>query len=167
MRMGAYDEMPLPVRAPLRFPVPRFVASRAYVGTQKAVDNASSVVIQSGSRTSPSTTQQKGQKTMQLTKAGTSKNGKAAFYDGAKQRLRIPLGVFAGGQAPDTIDVPEGLFEAKPTPKYKMTAEERKAARAAAPKLTLAEKIAKREEALARLKAKAAQEAQAQGQPAF
>jgi hypothetical protein len=94
-----------------------------------------------------------GDKTMTLTLKGLSKNGKQAFYSGSAQVVRVQVANFAGGTAPQSFEVPDGVFAA---PKAKLTAEERKAQKAAKPKLTLAEKIAKREEALARLKAKAA-----------
>lgn len=83
-----------------------------------------------------------------------SKNGKAAFYTGAKSVLKFPVGAFVNKTAPAAIEV-EGDFEPAATPKAKMTPEERKAARAAKPKPTLAEKIAAREAQLAKLKAQA------------
>lgn len=100
---------------------------------------------------------------MTFTLRGLSKNGKQAYYDGANQVLRVAIGSFAAGTAPQSFDVADGVFAGPKQPKVKMTAEERKAARAAQPKPTLAEKIAKREAALAKLREKAA----AEGQPAL
>ena len=99
---------------------------------------------------------------MNLTLKGQSKNGKQAMYGGAKQVLRFPVGVFVGGTAPQSFDVPDGVFEAPvaKTPKVKLTPEERKAARAAKPKPTLAEKVAAAEARLAKQKAKLAEAAQ-------
>lgn len=57
------------------------------------------------------------------------------------------------GEAPDTVVLTSDKFAAPRVARAKMTPEERKAARAAKPKPTLAEKIAKREAALAKLKA--------------
>lgn len=92
---------------------------------------------------------------MTLTFKNISKNGKNAFYVGASTPIRFPLSVFPGKQHPTTIDVPEGTFAGAKQSKAAMTPEERKAANAARPKLTLAEKIAQREKQLAALKAKA------------
>jgi hypothetical protein len=96
------------------------------------------------------------EKMMTLTLKGTSKNGKTAFYSGAAQTVRLQVGLFEGGTAPGSISVPDGVFAAQ---RPKLSKEERKAAKAAAPKPTLAEKIAKREAALARLRQKAQAEA--------
>ena len=93
---------------------------------------------------------------MTLTFKNISRNGKNAFYTGAKTPIRIPLTAFPDKVHPASFDVADGVFAAASTPKAKLTKEER----AALPKPTLAEKIAKREAALAALKAKAsAQEA--------
>lgn len=102
---------------------------------------------------------------MILTRKSISKNGKAAYYTGAAQTLRFPLGVFPNKTAPESITVTDDLFAPARQPKVKETKEERKARLAALPKPTLAEKIAKREAALAALKAKAEKEAAAANQP--
>lgn len=84
-----------------------------------------------------------------------------SINEGLKGSVRFLTSQFTG--TPPTSLTVNGDFaqvEAK-TPRIKMTAEERKAARAAAPKLSLAEKIAKREAALVAMKAKAAKEATA------
>jgi hypothetical protein len=87
-----------------------------------------------------------------------NRRGTQAIYTGLKTAVRFPVSAFEGKTPPTNIEV-EGAFAAPSTPRAKMTAEERKAARAAKPKPTLAEKIAAREKALAALKAKAEQEA--------
>jgi hypothetical protein len=93
---------------------------------------------------------------MTLTLVGTSKNGKRAFYTGASHRQNYAVEGFVGEVAPKSFEVPDGVFTPGKQPKAKLTKEER----AALPKPTLAEKIAKREAALAALKAKAAAEEQ-------
>lgn len=91
---------------------------------------------------------------MTLTFKGLNKKGNVAFYAGARTVLRFSLASFVNKTAPSTIEI-EGDFVPE-TSKVKLTPEERKAARAAAPKPTLAEKIAAREASLAKLKAQAA-----------
>lgn len=95
-------------------------------------------------------------KAMTLTFKNLSKNGKNAFYAGAAVALRIPLSAFPDKQHPATIEVIDGAFAPAKAAKVKMTAAERKAANAAKPKPTLAERIQRREEALAKDKAKLA-----------
>lgn len=139
--------------------------------TKKGVDTPLTLVVSSdsavGADSSETTTQAapaaeqaasaaEQDKTMALTLKGLSKNGKQAFYSGAAQVIRIAVGAFPGKTAPQTIPVPDGVFEGPRQPKAKMTAEERKALRAAKPKPTLAERIAKREAQLAKDKAKLA-----------
>lgn len=96
---------------------------------------------------------------------GLSKSGKYALYSGLRTVSRLSVTNFPDSNPPATLEV-NGELAGPREKKPPMTAEERRAKRAAAPKLTLAEKIAKREEALAKLKAKAAAEAgQPQGEP--
>lgn len=85
--------------------------------------------------------QPKGQN-MILTLKGLDKRGRNAIYTGLATAIRVPIGAFAEKQPLPTFEV-EGAFAEKRQPKAKMTAEERKAARAAAPKLTAAEKLAR------------------------
>ncbi len=93
---------------------------------------------------------------MTLTFKSLDKRGRNAIYVGAAVSLRFPIGAFPGKEAPPSLDV-SGLAEkVTKTPRVKMTAEERKAARAAQPKLTLAEKVAKQEKRLSDAKAKLA-----------
>ena len=89
---------------------------------------------------------------MTLTYVKTSRNGKRAIYNGAANSLVFPLTAFPDKQAPASIEVVGDVFAVKAGPKPKLTKEER----AALPKPTLAEKIARREAALARDKAKLA-----------
>ena len=89
---------------------------------------------------------------MTLTYKGLSKNGRNAFYTGTFVPLRFPLSVFPDKQAPQTIEVADGAFAPARQPKQRLTKEER----AALPKPTLAERIAKREAQLAKDKAKLA-----------
>lgn len=85
-----------------------------------------------------------------------NKNGKRAIIDGAAASFQIPLAAF---KVAPTAGEPFSLDMLKEKevkqPAVKLSAEERKAARAAKPKPTLAEKIASREAALAKLKAQA------------
>ena len=97
---------------------------------------------------------------MTLTFKSLSKNGKNAFYSGAANVLRFPIAAFVNKQHPTTIEiVGEGgdLAPAK-QPKAQMTAEERKAARAARPKPTIAEQAKRAQERADKLAAKAAAE---------
>lgn len=70
-----------------------------------------------------------------------------------KGGVRIAKSAFTDGVAPATLDISADTFAA---PKVAETKEQRKARLAAAPKLTLAEKIAKREKQLDAMRAKAA-----------
>lgn len=94
-------------------------------------------------------------RTMQLTFKGLSKSGKYALYSGLRTVSRLSVTDFPDSQPPATLEITGELAG----PRVKMTAEERKAARKNAPKPTLAEQIAKREKALAKLRAKAEAEA--------
>lgn len=93
-----------------------------------------------------------------LSLKGVSKKGNAAYYTGLRNVLRIAIDTFPDKKAPATLEI-SGDFAGARTAKVKETPEARKARLAALPKLTLAEKIARREEALAKLKAKAAKAA--------
>lgn len=98
---------------------------------------------------------------MTLSLKGLDKRGRNAIYTGSAVALRIPVGAFPEKTAPASIDVADGIFAGPKAPKAQMTAEERKAARAAQPKLTLAEKVAKAEERAAKLREKLAKAAPA------
>lgn len=91
------------------------------------------------------------------TKATKSKWGIAYTGTGLRGAIRIPKTNFAG-DPPDTVTITGSFSEGKPVV-ASMTKEERKAYLAGLPKLTLAEKIAKREKQLTAMKAKAEAEA--------
>jgi hypothetical protein len=140
--------------SPFKFPVPAFVATAAYAGTQKEVDTTTPPGVSLGQ--SPMTaTHLKGQ-TMTLTFKSLSRNGKNAFYSGAATTLRFALSVFPNKSYPQTITVPDDTFASPRAVKVKTTVAERKAARAALPKPTLAERAAKAQKRADELKAKLA-----------
>lgn len=124
---------------------------------EKTVDMEPDVVVTSGIEHDTAMLPHKEHPNMVLTlkSIGTGKKFPQAVYTGLGAVVKIGLAAFPGKTPPQTLEIGGEVVGPK-TPKAKMTAEERKAARAAAPKLTLAEKIAKREAALARLKEKAA-----------
>jgi hypothetical protein len=96
-----------------------------------------------------------------LTRKGTNRRGTHSIYNGLPAGpVRFSNKKFAGA-APESflVQVEDGVFAEAPR---KLTKEERKAQRANAPKPTLADKIAKREAALEKLRQKAAAEAAAQ-----
>jgi hypothetical protein len=151
--MTRHTEGFLPRRGPLAFPVPPFIFSASYacipivdpVGSLHAV------------RTPPNFKD----KIMILNRTGYNKKNTQAFYGGAARSIRIDVGAFPSKQAPETIEVADGVFEAKvvKVPRAKMTPEEKAAAKAAkanAPKPTLAERVAAAEARTAALKAKLA-----------
>jgi hypothetical protein len=80
---------------------------------------------------------------------------------GLRGTIRVPRSMFANATAPDSFVISSDAFAEPKAAKVKLTPEERKAARANRPQLTLAEKIAKREAALAKLREKMNQEAAA------
>ena len=103
---------------------------------------------------------------MTLTFKGYNRKNTAAIYSGLRTSFRLPLAAFENRQAPQTLEL-QGPLAAPATPKAKLTDEEkaqraaqRKAERANKPKPTLAERIASREAALAKLKEKAAKQEQ-------
>lgn len=130
---------------------------------EKSVDSAGGPVVESPQSTkpatepvnSPATKPVTRSKAMTLTLKGLSKNGKTAFYTGAAQVARFPLGMFVDKTAPSTIEVADDVFAPV---KAVLTAAERKAIKDAKPKPTLAERIAQRRKALEALEAKAAAE---------
>ena len=66
---------------------------------------------------------------MILTLKGFNIKNTQALYKGAARVIRIMLGTFPNKTAPETIEIPDGIF----TPaKVKLTKEERKAKREAA-----------------------------------
>lgn len=98
--------------------------------------------------------------TMLLHLKTLTRNAKAAIFGNARTTIRIPLVNFADNTAPAELLIDDAvLAKVVKTPRVARTPEEKEAARLArknAPRPTLAEKIAKREAALARDKAKLA-----------
>lgn len=152
---------------------------KSYGGPQKGVDSTPAAGVISdnmkGATLAPTAAIQPAARKdtiVQLQLKGLSKNGKQAIYSGAKQSVRFAVASFVGGTAPQTIDLPDGVFEAAPQPKAAMTPEEKaaaaaakKAERAAKPKPTLAERVAAAEARLQKQKDKLAAEAAAANQP--
>jgi hypothetical protein len=101
------------------------------------------------------------EKYMILTYKSSSKNGKQAYYSGASLVQRFVVKGFKGGTAPASFEVVDGVFEEPKVKaeKVKLTAEERKAAKAAKPKPTLAELAQRAQDRANKLAAKAAEEA--------
>jgi hypothetical protein len=106
---------------------------------------------QDGNETSSQPAEPAKEKKMTLQFKSLSRNGRNAFYTGAAVTIRIPVAAFPDKQHVESIEVADGVF--RPA-KRKLTKEER----AALPKPTLAEKIARQEKALARNKEKLASE---------
>ena len=101
--------------------------------------------------------------TMTLTFKSLSKNGRAAIYAFGRNSVRFALGSFADKKYPNAIEASpsEGASFVEPAaPKVKLTAEERKAQRAAKPKPTLAERAAAAQKRAEKLAAQAAAAAQ-------
>jgi hypothetical protein len=99
------------------------------------------------------------QKKMVITLKGLNRKGTTAIYTGTLGTVRIGLAAFPGKTAPETIEVVGDIFAVRQpkAPKVKLTKEER----AALPKPTEAERIAKMEERLNAAKAKLAAQAAA------
>jgi hypothetical protein len=93
---------------------------------------------------------------MTLTLKAISKNGRSATYTGAARVVRFPVDAFPDSTPPPHIEVAAGTFA---EPKPVLTAEEKAAIRAARPKPTEAELVARAEARLARRKAKLAEAA--------
>lgn len=93
-----------------------------------------------------------------LTFKGLNRKGNVAIYSGLKTSVRIALASFADKTAPQELTI-DGPFTEGAAQKVKMTAEERKAARAAKPKPTLAERAAAAQKRADALAAKVAAEA--------
>ena len=146
-------------------PVDRSQQGAALSGHPNVVDRTANVVDRTadlviGSRSSapitapqlaPTALETKAK--MQLTLKGLNAKKTTAIYSGTLGSVRIGISAFPGKTAPATIDV-EDVFAVKAAKeaKAKLTKEER----AALPKPTEAEKIAKMQERLDRAKAKLA-----------
>lgn len=138
--------------------------------TGKVVDNAQTRPVDSSSlETTPAHDAQtstnnssKGAQTMDitLTKSDKPRKSSSIVYLGAGLRggIRVAKSCFKDGNAPASLVLSSDAFA---EPKVKMSAEERKAARAAAPKKTAAEKLAALETRAAKLREKVAKESAA------
>ena len=146
------DEVEDPMARPT--PEPNLMAALdTLLGSQKEVDTTTANTVELPTEAIQPLDSLHGAAHMTLTLKGLSKNGKRAIYSGAAVSLAFPLALFAGKQAPATItDLSAFAEKSVKQPKAKLTKEER----AALPKPTLAEKIAKREAALAKDRAKLA-----------
>jgi hypothetical protein len=91
------------------------------------------------------------QQTVTLTRSTKDRKSTSVVFTNASLRGSVRVAkTYFGDDMPETIEI-SGVFAA---PKVKMTAEERKAARKNAPKLSAAEKLAKLQERAARLQKK-------------
>lgn len=137
-------------------------------GTDVAVESESDNVAPSGSvpdtgipetgisKTTPNTNSASQERTMTIAFMKLSKSGKYALYKGLRTVTRLSVTDFPNPEKPPaTLEVSGELAG----PREVLTKEQRAERRKNAPKPTLAEQIAKREKALARLKAKAEKEA--------
>lgn len=80
--------------------------------------------------------------TMTFQLKGLNKKGNQAIYTSGRHQVRFGVKGFVDGVTPETIEIDAPLtVPVVKEPKVKMTAEERKAARAAKPKPTVAEKL--------------------------
>lgn len=150
VRKGLFGKLADAVKAVKEPPkIPLDTADQVEVDCQKSSE-VQAVPQASGFAEAADQPQEK--KKMVLTFKGLSKNGRAAFYSGAASPVRFQLSAFPGKQHPDSIEVVGDVFATAKAAKVKMTKEER----AALPKPTLAERIAKREAQLAKDKAKLA-----------
>lgn len=123
---------------------------------EKVLDAPPSPVVNSDqSAITPNVTNNTRNRTMQLTLDKISKSGTTAIYKGAAVAIRIGLSAFTNKTAPATLDL-NGELAGPKQAKVPETKEERKARLAALPKLTTAERVAKLEEKLAKLREKAA-----------
>lgn len=149
--MTPKEGYPIRPRGVLRFPVPAYVPFLAldlpsqtiFAERKISLDKeiAPEVSLQKLDMTSTKAAQKQPQEnsTMTLSLKNLTKNGKAAIYTGAVQPIRLSLSVFPDKTAPQTIEVPEGIFTGARVAKAKLTKEER----AALPKPTLAQKAEK------------------------
>lgn len=115
-------------------------------------DMTSSVETSSQTKKDPTTMN------ISLVRSNKARKSNAVTYtaDGYNGSVRFSKSFFADKTGPESLSLDSEAFAAARQARAKMTAEERKAARAAAPKLTPAEKLAKIEERAAKLRAKIA-----------
>lgn len=120
---------------------------------QKVVDTPPQSDVRSDHRISNGVASPRKDMTMTLIFKGTNGKNTHAIFSGAKGAIRIPLTAFENGVAPTELLIDDAV-QAAPVKekKVKLTKEER----AALPKPTEAERIARAEAALAKRKAKLA-----------
>lgn len=165
------NKMPKGEARPLGTPKPKKVSQRErniiFSSGQKLVDstttsdvdssnlNKSDPTITSASSPNHAAQEHTNMTTITLTRDTKARKSTSIVYlsPNIKGGVRIAKSAFQNGEAPETLDVSSDHFA---QPKPKETKEERKTRLATMPKLTLAEKIAKREKQLEALKAKAA-----------
>jgi len=132
--------------------------------TQKTVDTATepAVDLPQSSGTTDINISSGAQTHMAITLKlkGLSKSGKYALYSGLRTVARLSVTDFPDSKPVDTFTV-EGDFAGPRVPKAKLSKEERAELRKNAPKPTLAEKAAKLEAKLAKLREQVAAEANA------
>lgn len=133
------------------------VSSAASMETSVTLDSSSSV--ETSTQTAKDTTTM----VISLTRDNKARKSNAVTYTAAGYNgsVRFSKSFFADKTGPESLTLDSETFAAARQPRAKMTPEERKAARAAAPKLTPAEKLAKIEERAAKLRAKIAASAPA------
>lgn len=156
----------LPRRGHVKFPTPPYIPTAAYAGVENkgCFSGADTLMSSHAARTPPIFVEapaimpghNKEIDFMTLTLKGLDKRGRNAIYTGAAVNLRLAIGLFPNKTAPSTIDIADGVLAG---PKVKaerkrLTKEER----AALPKPTAAEKIAKLEAKTAALRTKLAAE---------
>jgi len=141
-------------------PVDRSQQGAALSGSPNiSLDSSAAAIVesqQSAPIPAPNSDAQGAQKapTMNLTLHGLNRKGTTAIYAGTTGTIRMSLRAFPNKTAPATIEVAEGVFAVKVPrqPKVKLTKEQR----AALPKPTAAEKIAKMEARLTAARVKLA-----------
>jgi hypothetical protein len=123
--------------------------------SKKDVDTINAAVVESTQESTSTSEGAKKMATITVSRKGTNKKGTRSIYAFPWGTQQLAANRFTGGVAPESfeVQVQDGVFAEKQA-RAKLSPEERKAQRANAPKPTLAEKIAKREAALAKLKAK-------------
>ena len=146
-------------------PVDRSQQGAALSGSPNiSLDSPAAAVVESQKLAAimpPSPAAREAQKapTMILTLTGLNRKNTYAFYAGTPGTVHISLSAFPNKTAPEMIEVADGVFAVKAVKvaKVKLTKEQR----AALPKPTAAEQIAKMEQRLAAARAKLAAKAAA------
>lgn len=135
--------------------------------SEKTLDTSTASDVDSNAdmAITPSTQSRSTQMNQTLTLKSINKKGTAAIFNGLNSTVRIGLGAFTDKKAPQTVEIVGEFAPASArASKIVETKEERKARLAALPKLTLAQKIEKRELSLQKMRDKAAKQASAGAQ---